>query len=696
MTDYDKLTVVKLREELVKRGLPKTGLKAALVQRLLEADSQPPQPGPAPEQEKQESSPAIQAEVDEESTAPDSQTRPDGDANRDSQSQLPTDGIAQHDGRPASSAPLPDADASMALSTKTKDISTSTFTLAEAAKESDASVQGRLTPTNNSGRTHDTEINKELLTEAASHTSDTKHDTITDIEVSAKTAEDLGGETQVEEASIGSTSRLEDQSSQTSVPPMSTQTSALGNEELKEDTNKRKRRSQSPPPSSIDNARKRTKADNGRPQVKLPEDEESRATSEYEQHQEGGNTGMVDAPTEAMPEQPVEKPDTNGDVPMHEELEPSPIITKQGNDPGLLDPAPAHENSTVQSERPVPQVDGHDTPPPLASAEISSKQSPSDARFKNLFSSSSKRESSPPRQKPRSADEDRVISPALHPATSALYIRDFMRPINAVHLKEYLGTLAIPADTEPDPDIITDFFLDNVRTHCFVAFSNTSAAARVRLGIHDRVWPDEATRKPLWADFVPEEKLAKWIEVETKAAGDRRQGMKKWEVIYEEEEAGVTAFLQEASPNSTAPRTVQPMLPRGGIIAAVHGVPSGPRSRKEDIGTSQPDVPGRSDSGKGFQALDELFRATAAKPKLYYLPVPQDIANRRLDRLAAGRGGGRSDEKRRYTFEDGNLVDKGPEFGFRRGSHIGRGGGGYGGYQGRGGGYRGDAWRGRR
>lgn len=29
MADYEKLTVVKLREELVNRGLPKTGLKVA-------------------------------------------------------------------------------------------------------------------------------------------------------------------------------------------------------------------------------------------------------------------------------------------------------------------------------------------------------------------------------------------------------------------------------------------------------------------------------------------------------------------------------------------------------------------------------------------------------------------------------------------------------------------------------------------
>lgn len=40
MPDYNKLTVVKLREELVRRGLPKTGLKPVLVNRLLEADAQ--------------------------------------------------------------------------------------------------------------------------------------------------------------------------------------------------------------------------------------------------------------------------------------------------------------------------------------------------------------------------------------------------------------------------------------------------------------------------------------------------------------------------------------------------------------------------------------------------------------------------------------------------------------------------------
>ncbi|KAK5285788.1 hypothetical protein LTR16_004442, partial [Cryomyces antarcticus] len=75
-----------------------------------------------------------------------------------------------------------------------------------------------------------------------------------------------------------------------------------------------------------------------------------------------------------------------------------------------------------------------------------------------------------------------------------------------------------------------------------------------------------------------------------------------------------------------------------------------------------------------FQALDLLFRSTIAKPKLYFLPAPASLVAARtaeLDKRTARHPpppGGPLDEKRRYTFEEGDLlVDAGPEFGWRAG-----------------------------
>ena len=332
------------------------------------------------------------------------------------------------------------------------------------------------------------------------------------------------------------------------------------------------------------------------------------------------------------------------------------------------------------------------TPTQVKSVEPPMRPSPSDTRFKNLFTAPASLE--PSSQQSHYPDaEDKIVSPALHPATSALYIRELMRPLKIESLRDHLTALATPSDTPLNPDIVTDFFLDSVRTHCLVGFENISAASRVRSGLHNRVWPNERDRRQLWVDFVPEEKLKKWINVEQTAGGGRGQPSKRWEVVYEDEENGIEAYLQEAGSNSGGLRTAQP--PR---VDAGRGVqvlpPSGPRISEPEPRSSQP----RLDSGKGFRALDDLFTSTAAKPKLYYLPVSKAEADRRLAKLAAGRGGGRDDEMRRFSFEEGSIVDNGPEFG--RGGY-GRGGGYSGSYRGRGRGYtanafRGDSWKDRR
>ncbi|KAL8825094.1 MAG: hypothetical protein Q9191_004620 [Dirinaria sp. TL-2023a] len=666
MTEYDKLTVVKLREELVKRGLPKTGLKAALIQRLAESDVQAEQASsvvPADQENEQRSAEEPLVTVD-----PTDHGEPP-----------PTTAVSdQHHVPRESNTPLHAKSKESTPQDLAAGADAETVNDVEAGDESKSLGPGKWP------------VDAPSEAEAQLQSQDDQDSSAIpksgDVGESAPIPTQESADIPREDAPSTAT-RLEAEAASQDPPALSTQDSVIDGAELREDRNKRKRRSQSPPPSSIETAQKRAKADDGRPLVKLPEDETS--VDRLEQPLTTiKDAAMEDVPTNVRPEGTEEDKQTNG-LPKQDtdKLADEPSSARTGADTVKRSPSRLI-TPDVGPAKPF-QEDEDLAQPPSATMQ---KASPTDTRFKNLFTGPSKQESSPTRPLPPTDNEDRVVAPALHPATSALYIRDFMRPLNPGNLKDYLIALASPPDTDPDPAIITEFFLDSIRTHCLVGLTNTSAASRVRSGLHDRVWPDEKTRKPLWVDFVPEEKLKTWINVESDAAGDRRQGMKKWEVVYEEEKGGVMAYLQEAGPNSVAPRTVQPRADSGTAVQAPHG----PRGRASDGRAGGAGPAATPEGGKAFGALDDLFPSTTAKPKLYYLPVPRDVANRRLDRLADGRGGGRGDEMRRYTFEEATLVDKGPEYGARaRGGYGGRSGG-YGAHSSRGGSYRGDTWRGRR
>ena len=183
---------------------------------------------------------------------------------------------------------------------------------------------------------------------------------------------------------------------------------------------------------------------------------------------------------------------------------------------------------------------------------------------------------------------------------------------------------------------------------------------------------------------------------------------------------------QPAHPSRGAPPTQSP--PSGPTSSSIHPsraalVPEPPtRSRrspppKSNQSTSlvPPPAPTNSSGATGFQALDDLFSSTSTtKPKLYFKPVSADLADARLEMIKRDLRGGYADRGRsgdegmkRYSFEsnvdvDGydrgrdsqreTWVDRGPEFGYgRKGTDrlggMRRGGGGGGGGPGRGGGF---------
>ncbi|KAJ5287236.1 DNA-binding SAP [Penicillium angulare] len=318
---------------------------------------------------------------------------------------------------------------------------------------------------------------------------------------------------------------------------------------------------------------------------------------------------------------------------------------------------------------------------PTEQKEASSAPPKQDARFRGLFTPSGPalaRKSSPTRDDVPM--EDAEVEPALHPATAALYIDGLMRPLQPNALRNHLISLAAAPGSDPNPEIIQDFFLDAIKTHCFAGFTGVAAASRVRAGLHGTTWPNERNRKTLRADFIPEDQVKQFIQTEEESR-DRSGPPVRWEVQYEpsSEGQGIRAVLTESGPTQAAassrPREAgfnrtPPLGPRGSVSAQVDHRPS----------NAPPAPPSRP--GQGFKPLDDLFESTTTKPKLYYLRVPRKIADQRLDQfdeiLKKGtfprRGG---DDMRRITFEDEDyFVDGGSEYGPKgMPSRGGRGGG---------------------
>lgn len=229
---------------------------------------------------------------------------------------------------------------------------------------------------------------------------------------------------------------------------------------------------------------------------------------------------------------------------------------------------------------------------------------PKDARFKGLFndSSSTATANNPPaashhynqatdqtmnQSTAQMEDEDDTpIPPSIHPATRALYIRNFARPLSEPALKAHLTALAsTPSSTstattsQPSESPIEYLYLDTIKTHALIIFTTLTAATRVRVGIHTKIWPNERSRKPLWADFVPEESVAGWVDREKQRGSGAR-----WEVVYDREagEGGVRAELEEAGGRRRVGHG-------GNVGVEVLGAPTGPRGERRSAQIAERD-----------------------------------------------------------------------------------------------------------
>lgn len=243
-------------------------------------------------------------------------------------------------------------------------------------------------------------------------------------------------------------------------------------------------------------------------------------------------------------------------------------------------------------------------------------------------------------------------SPSAHPPTSALYIRELMRPLRSEMVEEYIIDLVTPQGSQPDSSFIEDFYLDQIRTHAFVKLSSVSAAQRVRTAMHDQVWPNERNRKPLWVDFIPSDSMKEWIDLEESGA---RGNAHRWEVVYEQEGDSVTAVHRVAGSDTKSFTKPPPTGPAAGsgpgpVYPGIEAAPRGPRGR----------------GGPSARLNNSNSYQTQANPPLPYQPLSEDIAQRRVENMRSFYSStppyDLGKDYHRYTFESSDsFVDRGTE-----------------------------------
>jgi hypothetical protein len=694
MTDYSKQTVAQLRQLLKDRSIPSTGLtrKAQIVEKLEEYDTKQDDTPAEPEATPVSADPEVVGKV-QETTDPApaaGECSPhirsgayDADENLDAITSEPAGPVSARESEPlVGSQPRPPfAESSIEEPQQEQDTASETSApISEAAPaKEDVSSSSEEQPTpaiaepTLEPETQPTSTVADSISERDyAQTSQIEPPTqTTDVDMSIRTASpELNEKPSVEKAEL------------LPIPEGSVNTTAeasrLNTEELEADTRKRKRRSGSPELATQDiKAKKARPSEDAAPEVHLKEDEDIVMEQRRPEIQpevdtvargeaSNGNGHLESKEKESSPKSKSRSPARNLDMPHAVDSRPAATEKKEkaprGGYKALFEPAAATTPADV-------------------------------------------------------VDDDRPIAPALHPATSAIYIRNFMRPLKPEPLRAHLISLATPPSADSDPTILKTLFLDAMKTHALVLFDNTKAASRVRASLHGSIWPAEGNRKELWVDFVPSESVEDWIHTEEDAivaekaarAAKAPISAKRFEVIYPESEDGVQAVFQEvgASQGGTG----------GGAGAAPLNAPRGPKSNVEqrrDLLPTRPvevapttDANVKKDLGQSFQTLDSLFESTVAKPKLYFLPVSDERSDIRLDELdketsrdwrpedrVRGRGRGRLDEKVKISFdEEDRLVETGPDHGpWAEDSGAARGGrGGRGGFRGV---FRGDSFRG--
>lgn len=266
---------------------------------------------------------------------------------------------------------------------------------------------------------------------------------------------------------------------------------------------------------------------------------------------------------------------------------------KLPGDEAVIKDEPPKRQRRWKSENISNKETSRSNPPP---SMIPTNMPPSAAVMRNLSRSGSNVN--------KDAPEERVVPPAIKPPTDSLKIDNFLRPFTLKAVQELLGKTGN----------VTRFWMDHIKTHCYITYSSVDEAIATRNAVYNLRWPPNGG-KLLVAEFVDAEEVKARLEAPPQPpAAPATAG------------PGASATVPLPSPRQTSVRqqtTQQPSLPPPPPLSNLSPV-------RERVLPPPPPPPLADKVEPPIVTLDDLFRKTKATPRIYYLPLSEEQVNAKV------------------------------------------------------------------
>ncbi|KAL6558877.1 hypothetical protein OROMI_019227 [Orobanche minor] len=218
------------------------------------------------------------------------------------------------------------------------------------------------------------------------------------------------------------------------------------------------------------------------------------------------------------------------------------------------------------------------------------------------------------------APKERIVPPSSKPPTNSLRIDRFLRPFTLKQVQELLGKTGT----------VTDFWMDHIKTHCYVSYSSVEGAVETRNAVYNLQWPSNGGRM-LVAEFVDSQEVKTRVEAQPPPAAVPLTGVPQKnnappQPPPRQQVVPIPHQLPPPPPLANPPPQANPPPARDRpqhreTLPREHPIPS-----RERVVNLPPPPPLPEKAEPPIVTLDDLFRKTKATPRIYYLPLSDEQA----------------------------------------------------------------------